>query len=161
MTLLSTLYGRLRLEDCLSPGVQDQPAHYKENLLKKERRENMGKDIKGGRRRGKGWNLQTFLAPLQWQSAQLQDHFRKPSLIPTAPALLNSPCPVLLAPLNHVARVSLRDKGVLGCDTSSLLQGLCSVRMWAFPHGIWMLLWKEDWTLRPGCCRAYEAGRSL
>lgn len=45
MTLLCTLYGRL--EDCLSPGVQDQPAHYKENLLKKERREKNGERRKG------------------------------------------------------------------------------------------------------------------
>lgn len=62
MTLLSTLYGRLRLEDCLSPGVQDQPAHYKENLLKKESREGNEERGKREKEKGKGWNLRTFLA---------------------------------------------------------------------------------------------------
>lgn len=86
MTLLSTLYGRLRLEDCLSPGVQDQPAHYKENLPKKERREKNGERRKRGKEKGKGVEFTNILgsAPVAICSAprSLQETISDP----------NSPC---------------------------------------------------------------------
>jgi hypothetical protein len=60
----------------LSPGVQDQPAHYNENLLKKEGRKGKGERKRDNQEKRKGEEVGfTLLAPVYWQSAQLQDHF--------------------------------------------------------------------------------------